>query len=336
VKTPQTPSLSGRTPTAAHNRRDFLKRSALLPLCATLGTSLFAAEPTAATSPAAEKRKLGSKLKLSLNAFSFNELLRNHAEGKKPGMLLFELLEYCAEHDIEAVDATGYYFPGYPTIPSDAFINDFKRRAFQLGIDISGTGIRNDFAVPDAAKRAFDVQLSKAWIEVAAKMGAPVIRLFAGAIPRGYEEKWKEPAQWVIECLQECAEHGKRHGVLIGVQNHGDMLRNAEETLYVLKRVASDWVGVIVDTGNMMTPDPYKDIAEVAPYAVNWQIKESAHGNKSAVLTDLPKLIRIIKDSGYRGYIPIETLVGTATAQGKPYEPYTRVAEFAAAVRAAM
>jgi sugar phosphate isomerase/epimerase len=270
------------------------------------------------------------------NAFSFNDLLRNHAQNKTPGMSLFELLDYCAQHDFEAIDPTGYYFPGYPEVPPDAFINDFKRRAFQLGLEISGTGVRNDFALPDPAKRAADVKHAKAWIEVAAKLGAPVLRVFAGLVPKGYEDNWAEPAQWVVECLQECAEHGRKYGVVIGVQNHGDMLRNAEHTLHVLKRVASDWIGVIVDTGNMMTPDPYADIAQVAPHAVNWQIKESAHGNKSAVLTDLPKLIRIIKESGYRGYIPIETLVGTATAQGKAYEPYSRVIDFASAVRAAL
>lgn len=319
------------------SRRDFIKHAALLPVCAAIGGSLHAAEPAAkALAPSKPAAGLGSKLKLSLNAYSFNELLRNDAAGKKPGMSLFELAEYCAQHDFEAVDPTGYYFPGYPAVPTDTFIHNFKRRAFQLGVAISGTGIKNDFAVPEAEKRAADVKHAKEWIEVAAKMDAPVIRLFAGLIPKGYEEKWAEPAGWVIECLQECAEHAKKHGVIIGVQNHGDMLRNAEETLYVLKRVNSEWIGVVVDTGNMMTPNPYFDIAQVAPFAVNWQIKESAHGNKSAVLTDLPQLMRIIKDSGYRGYVPIETLVGTATAQGVPYDPFKRVPEFAAAVRAAM
>jgi len=314
----------------ASSRRSFLKTASLLPLCAAAsgglaGTARALAEPPAR--PAA-----GAKLKLSLNAFCFNDLLLNGTHGKQPAMSLFDALEFCVRHDFDAIDPTGYYFPGYPAVPSDEFINDFKRRAFRLGLDISGTGIRNDFATPDAEKRAADVRLAKAWIEVAAKLGAPVIRVFAGAVPKGFEDKWDEAARWMIEALRECAEHGKKFGVLVGVQNHGDMLRNADQVLAVVKQVESDWFGVIVDTGNMMVPDPYADIARVVPHAVNWQIKESPRGADSPERTDLPRLIRVIRDGGYRGYIPIETL----SARGRPYDPFAIVPAFAAEVRAAL
>lgn len=174
--------------------------------------------------------------------------------------------------------------------------------------------------------------MAKAWIEVAAKLGAPVLRVFAGAVPKGFETKWEEAASWMIDALRECAEHGAKYGVLVGVQNHGDMLQTADRTIEVVKRVDSNWFGVNVDTGNMKTVDPYEDIARVAPYAVNWQVKDSPRGNYSPERTDLPRSIRIIKDSGYRGYLPIETL----SATGKPYDPYTLVPAAAAEVRTAM
>ena len=312
-------------------RREFVKSASLLPLGAAFGGCLFTAVSTSAAANEIQ-RVGGPKLKLSLNAFSFNQHLQNHLQGKTPALSLMDLLDFCAEHDFEAIDPTGYYFPGYPDVPTDAYINGFKRRAFQLGLDISGTGIRNDFAHPDAAQRAADVKRAKAWIEAAAKMGAPVIRVFAGAVPKGYEESWEEAASWMIDALRECAEHGEKFGVLVGVQNHGDMLQTADRTIEVVKRVDSEWFGVIVDTGNMMTPDPYEDISRVVPYAVNWQVKESPHGNNSPVRTDLPRLIRIIKDGGYRGYIPIETL----SATGKPYDPFVLVPAFATEVRTAM
>lgn len=316
-------------------RREFLQRAALLPLGAALSASRLTAASASARSavaPSPLRRVGGPKLKLSLNAFSFNAQLQNHLQGKSPGMSLFECLEFCAEHDFEAIDPTGYYFPGYPDVPTDAYLNEFKRRAHRLGLDISGTGIRNDFAQPDPAARAADVRRAKAWIEAAAKMGAPVLRVFAGAVPKGYENNWDEAAKWMIDALRDCAEHGAKFGVLVGVQNHGDMLQTADRTIEVVERVGSDWFGVIVDTGNMMTPDPYDDIARVVPYAVNWQIKESPRGHNSPERTDLPRLITLIRDGGYRGYLPIETLAAT----GKPYDPYRLVPAFAAEVRAAM
>ena len=74
-------------------------------------------------------------------------------------MTYFDVLDFCAKNNFDAIDPTGYYFPGYPKVPADSYINDFKRRAFKLGLDISGTGVRNNFAHPDKDKRAADVQL---------------------------------------------------------------------------------------------------------------------------------------------------------------------------------
>ena len=78
----------------------------------------------------------------------------------------------------------------------------------------------------------------------------------------------------MAEDLKECAEHGKKYGVVIGLQNHGDMLKTADEVIKVLQMVDSPWIGSIVDTGYFLTPDPYVDMARVLPYGVNWQIKE--------------------------------------------------------------
>src|SRR3954453_23399884 len=63
-----------------------------------------------------------SKLRLSLNAYSFNDLLRNGS------MTLDDLLEFCATNDFDAVDLTGYYFPGYPAVPADEYIFHLKQK----------------------------------------------------------------------------------------------------------------------------------------------------------------------------------------------------------------
>jgi sugar phosphate isomerase/epimerase len=215
-------------------------------------------------------------------------------------------------------------------VPADSYLNDLKRRAFKLGIAITGTGVRNNFAQADKEKRAADVQLAKDWIEVAAKIGAPVIRLFAGAEAPGHARD--EVAAWMAADLQECVEHGRRHGVLVGVQNHGDFLKTAEQVLDLVRRVDSEWFGVIVDTGNFQTGDPYAEIARVVPHAVNFQIKESPYGPNSPVRTDLKKLVQVIRDGGYRGYLPIETL----ETQGQPYDPRVLVPRFLAELRQAI
>lgn len=259
---------------------------------------------------------------IALNAYSFNDLLL--AKDKRDNQSLytmFNLIDWCATQKIMAVDLTGYYFPGYPTVPTDDYIQQIKAKAREAGITISGTGIRNNFASPDPAVRAADVELAKKWIIVASKLGAPVLRLFAGEIPKGYENKWDEVAGWMIACYKECAAFGALHSVKIGIQNHGDMLKTADQCLKVLKAVDSKWAGLIVDTGNFLTKDPYVDIEIVAPYAINWQVKESAFGIGNKIPTDCNRLMQILKKTGYKGYLPVETLL----ARGIPYDPFKQV-----------
>jgi sugar phosphate isomerase/epimerase len=301
----------------------FIKSAAALAVLAP-GWTLSSAGQTVVPRPG------GARLKTSLNAYSFNQALTSgDAIGK---MTLLELLDFCAEHNFDAIDPTGYFFPGYPQVPTDRYIAEFKRRAFHLGLEISGTGIRNNFASPDKAVRAEGVQLAKNWIEVAARIGAPVLRVFAGAVPAGYEEKWEEVADWMCDSLRQCADHGATFGVMVGVQNHGDMLKTADETLKVVKRVDSPWFGVIVDTGYFTSPDPYADIAAVMPYAVNFQVKERPYGKNPDARTDLRRLIKIIRAAAYRGYLPIETL----PVSGRAYNPRVLVPRFLGELQSAL
>jgi len=260
-------------------------------------------------------------IRFSLNAFSFNDLLlARNSRDSLPVYTVSNLLDWCAAQDLEAVDITGYYFPGYPAVPSDELIRRVREKAARLGLSISGTGIRNNFASPDPAVRKADVELAKRWIDVAAKLGAPVLRLFTGAVPKGYEDRWQEVADWMTPCFRECADYAAARGVKIGIQNHADMLSTADQCLRLLKAVDHPAAGLIVDTGSFTTADPYDDIARTAHLAINWQVKVSLHG-KPVRKTDYKKVMGILKASGYKGFLPVETLA----TKGVPYDPFELV-----------
>ena len=239
-------------------------------------------------------------LKTSLNAFSFNDPLL------KGNMTIDEMIDFCAATGFAGVDITGYYFSGYPQVPPDDYLFQIKRKAFGAGIEISGTGVRNDFTIADTSKRALEVTLVKNWIEVAAKIGAPVIRVFAGNQKNDGISK-DVVTEWMIKDLQTCVDYGKQHGVIIGLQNHNDFIQTAEQVNKIIEAVNSPWLGLILDTGSYRVLDPYEEIAR-SKHVVNWQIKEKVFLNGTEVDTDMNKLISIIKSSGYKGYLPIETL----------------------------
>lgn len=296
--------------TRQNSRRNFLKQVAVIPLIA---AGLPLTTVAAAMSPI--RRVGGSHLKTSLNAYSFVELLNANLKDPTHGVNLFEVCDFCARQNFDAVDVTGYFFPGYPNIPKDSYIRRLKRHAFNLGLAFSGTGVRNDFTAADKSTRTEGVQRIKNWIEVAARLGAPAIRAFADSQPPF--KNWQQAAgnasrddveAWVADSLRECAEHGEKFGVVVVVQNHGDFISTGEEHLRLLQRVNHDYCAAMIDTGKYNTPNPYSDIAMVAPYAVTWQIKELIGTTTDSPKVDMLKLLKIIRQSGYRGYLPIETL----------------------------
>ena len=284
-------------------------------------------------------------LKPALNAYSFNKLLNDAIKKNKsgqprgPGITLEGVMDFAAKCKFDAFDPTGYYFPGYPTVPPDSYVDGLKKHAADLGLAISGTGVRNNFTTADKEVRAQGVAHIKEWVEVAARLGAPVVRVFADTQMRA--ENWHSVSNnatradvlaWIADDLRQCAEQGQKFKVKIGVQNHGDFVATGAQQLELIRAVGSEWCGPIVDTGYYKTPDPYVDIALVAPHAVNWQVKQSVFGEDSDVPTDMIRLLKIVRQSGYRGFLPIETL----SPQGKPYDPFTVVPAFLAQLRDAI
>ena len=222
-------------------------------------------------------------------------------------MTISDMLDFCAANGFEGVDITGYYFKGYPQVPSDEYIFQIKRKAFRLGIEISGIGVRNDFTIADKTKRELELALVKNWIEVAAKIGAPVIRIFAGNQKNEGITK-EQVTEWMLKDIQTCVDYGKQHGVIIGLQNHNDFIQTADQVNKIIEAINSEWLGLILDTGSYRVLDPYQEIADSIKHTVNWQIKENVFINGAEVETDMDKLMGIIKSSGYKGYLPIETL----------------------------
>jgi sugar phosphate isomerase/epimerase len=286
------------------NRRKFAGRVLLTGLgISSLPAVGFRSEPK---KNGANKEDSNS-LKISLNAYSFDKPL------KAGTMTIDDLLDYCAKTGFDGVDITGYYFPGYPAVPPDDFIFKVKRKAFRLGVELGCTGVRNDFTWSDPDKRAVEKKLVKDWIVLAQKLGVPGVRIFSGNLSKE-NFSWEERAKWIAEDIRECADFAADHGVMLALQNHNDFLKTSEQTEMLLNLIDHEWVGLMLDIGSYHTPDPYNDIAANSKYAITWQMKEKIFINDTQVDTDYKKIIEIIKQCGYRGYLPLETL-----GEGDPY-----------------
>ena len=239
------------------------------------------------------------KFKFSLAAYSYRDLLT----GTPPKLTLGDFIEDCARMNLDGTELTSYYFPTPTTLE---YLHELRRQCFRLGLDVSGTAVGNDFGFPPGRDRDEQIALVKRWIDHAAVLGAPVIRIFAGN--RKGDDSPTRAHRLMVGGIEECCDYAGQHGVHLALENHGGPTATAEGMLTFVRDVKSPWFGVNLDTGNFYGDDPYAELEQIAPYALNVQVKavtsNSVRGTKKA--TDFSRLAQMLRGVGYRGYIVLE------------------------------
>ena len=147
--------------------------------------------------------------------------------------------------------------------------------------------------------------MTRTWIDYAALLGAPVIRIFAGSIPAGDTES--VALDRCVEGINESLKYAAEKGVVLALENHGGITSTAGQLLAIVERVDdSPWFGVNFDSGNFRSEDPYAELERIAPYAMNAQLKVSVTAAGQRQRADFARIIDILKQAGYRGYLVLE------------------------------
>lgn len=291
------------TSLTSSTRRSFLGHSLTGLAAAASGISLAKPRTVQAADPIERNGK--PHLKLSLAAYSFSRLLPTRGTPEQRAAARFSLekfIDFCAEQNLDGTELTAYYFP--KDITHD-YLLGLKDRTFRLGLDISGTAIGNDFCLPEGEARERSLAMCRDWIDHSAVLGAPVIRIFAGNVPAGDREE--AALERCIDGINRSLDYAATKGVCLALENHGGITATPEQMLKIIKAVKpSPWFGVNFDGGNFSTDDPYRDLARIAPYAINAQIKVEVSPNGKKELADLPRVVKILKKAHYRGYLVLE------------------------------
>ncbi|MBC7234767.1 MAG: TIM barrel protein [Chloroflexi bacterium] len=198
------------------------------------------------------------------------------------------------------------------------YLRKIRMQALKRGLALSYIGISNNFGKPQEQLEA-EVRMVKDWIDVAAYMGIPLVRIFAAWIPEGEPEE----AVWarMMPCLKEVAAYGQEKGVVVGLHNHnhGCVTRTSREVLRILREVDNPYFSHILDTGQYIgSPgasgargheDPalnfYGSIAESAPYAVHVRAKIYRIQSGEEAWLNYPRILEILRSVGYNGWMSI-------------------------------
>jgi sugar phosphate isomerase/epimerase len=254
----------------------------------------------AASDAAADKpdAPLPPVLKLSLAAYSFRQDLDK--PGQPGRMSLLDLVDMCARLRIDAVEPTSYYFLS----TDDAFLYNLKHRTFLAGLEISGTPVGNNFCHPAGADFDREVDHVRTWVDHCVKLGSPAIRIFAG---RAHKDLSREQAfARTVEGMKRTTEYAASRGIFLTIENHGYLTETADDLLRLLDAVDNEWLGINLDTGNFRE-DPYGQIARAAPRSLTCQVKAMVRGpSGEQEPADFPRIVRILREARYRGYLALE------------------------------
>ena len=200
-----------------------------------------------------------------------------------------------------------------------ALLDSLKSKSEQYNVEnvlimVDGEG---DLASPDQAKRNEAVENHKKWVDAAEYLGAHAIRvnLFGTNDP----QEWKTAA---TDGLQKLSDYAATKNINVLVENHGYLSSNAQLLAEVMKAVDRENAGTLPDFGNFCLRregdqlweaacveeyNKYQGVEELMPYAKAVSAKSYDFNEEGQETTiDYGRMLQIVKDAGYTGYIGVE------------------------------
>ena len=204
----------------------------------------------------------------------------------------------------------------------NSYLQKIKRHALINGLDLCCMSTHQGYVSPDKAKRQKNIDLTIKQIEIAYRLGVPIVRINTGrwgtsgsfddlmanrgiepTLP-GYTEE--DGFKWVIDSIEKCLPKAEECGVILGLENHWGLARTPEGLLRIANAIDSPWLEILLDTGNFLE-NPYDKLEMCAPQAVFMQAKNYYGGGLWYTLDlDYPRIARIMRKHNFRGYVSLE------------------------------
>lgn len=242
--------------------------------------------------------------RISLAEWSLHKTLRS---GKLANLDFPGLAK--SEFGINAVEYVNQFFKDKAN--DKAYLAELKGRCDDhdvrsLLIMCDGEGNLGD---PNDAQRTKAVENHHKWVEAAKFLGCHSVRVNA-ASSGSFEEQQKLAA----DGLARLGEFADIHGLNVLVENHGGLSSNGKWLAGVMKRVGRPNVGTLPDFGNFTVNhstgevyDRYVGVKELMPYAKAVSAKSKKFNDDGVdTETDYFRMMQIVLDAGYHGYVGIE------------------------------
>jgi len=185
------------------------------------------------------------------------------------------------------------------------------------GLELSGLSLSTNFNQADDEQFRAQVDSAKQWLKAAGAVKAPVSRVFGGSLKDRSDENIKAGLDRVVRALNELVPVAEEQGVVLALENHGGLPCSGEEQVSVIEKINSPYLRATVDVGNYMAfpQEGHEGTAQAAKYCAYVHLKDMSpvqeNGRRRGVVigrgeVDIPRCLKILKDSGYDGFVALE------------------------------
>lgn len=211
------------------------------------------------------------------------------------------------EFGIDAVEYVNQFF--IDRAEDTAYLTELRRRAEDAGVSSQLIMCDGEGALghTDDGERQTAVENHHKWVDAAVFLGCHSIRVNAAG--RGSRE---EVADAAVQGLGALTEYAAERNINVLVENHGGYSSDGAWLAGVMEQVDHPRCGTLPDFGNFRISagesyDRYRGVEELMPFAHAVSAKSYAfdeEGNETTI--DYPRMLRIIRQADYTGYIGIE------------------------------
>lgn len=262
-------------------------------------------------------------MKVGLSSYSLSRAIRAKE------MDILQAIEWIAGNGGEHVEISP---AGFSLSETPDLIGQIVAKAKDAGIDISSYTISANFIQPDAAALRAEIARVKKEVDIAAKLGVKRMRHDAASrpIPECSIAQFEKDLPAVADTVRQIADHAAGCGITTSVENHGFFMQKSDRVQRLINTVDRKNFRTTLDVGNFLCADenPVAATKNNIPLASHVHFKDfylrpfyadpgegwfkTLSGNflRGAIVgqgdVDIRAIIRIIKDSGYDGYISVE------------------------------
>lgn len=211
------------------------------------------------------------------------------------------------EFDLDAIEYVNVFF--FNQARDEKYLSELKTRADGEGVKslLIMCDAEGALGAPDPEERRKTIERHQKWVEAAAYLGCHSIRVNAQSAGT-----WDEQRERAAEGLVRLAEYADPYDINVIVENHGGISSNGKWLASVMETANHPRVGTLPDFGNFTISDTemydkYVGVEELMPFAKAVSVKTfefDENGNEPDI--DFDRLLKIVADAGYAGYLGIE------------------------------